>query len=251
MGISIKTSRFYLIAVSGLLVAGIQSTPAMASFLMPTLDISVSAPGYQVDTGFLSELNLPAAGTLVGDTFSWSTAGPVDVWNTDHTVLLATIDNWSISLIEDPVVNLNFSVTAGSSDTTFTVSSAVVSFGTLVNPKAYASAGIMVTSDDSGATLTGLLSGKCYQAIYNGSTVFANLVDGITVLPSDMASSIGRSPSSGWTTINDNVSSMQSQFRFTLSAEQQASGMSRFEVVPEPIGLAFLALGALAFRRRQ
>jgi hypothetical protein len=56
---------------------------------------------------------------------------------------------------------------------------------------------------------------------------------------------------SGWAPIAGSVSSIESEFHFVLSANQEASGTSMFEVVPEPVGLSFLALGGLALLRRK
>jgi len=48
----------------------------------------------------------------------------------------------------DPIVNLRFSVEAGSSDTIFTISSAVVNFSALTNPEAVASSSLTLTDTD-------------------------------------------------------------------------------------------------------
>lgn len=157
----------------------------------------------------------------------------------------------SIQTDVEPYVNLRFAVEANATDTTFDISSAVVSFSPLSNPQAYASAGVTLTSDVDGATITGLFSGMNYQARYNGSTVYANLVAGFSI-PGDQTVVHGeRKPASGYQTISGTVSSIQSEFNFTLSALDQASGTSRFEVIPEPATLSLLGLGGLAMLRRR
>jgi hypothetical protein len=182
--------------------------------------------------------------------YSWSLAAAYEVY--DGQDLLFSID--SLNFVEDfdPYIRLNFAVTAGGSDTTFTLNSTVVSFATLTNPLAYASAGLTLTGDDNGATATGLYAGgKNYQAIYNGSSVYGNLVNSFSV-GNTTATLSERLPTSGWQTIPGSVSSIQSQFKFTLSAADSASGTSRFEVmVPEPATLAILGLGGLLLRKRK
>jgi hypothetical protein len=122
-----------------------------------------------------------------------------------------------------------------------------VSFAALADPVGYASAAITVTSDSDGAVLTGQFSGNtAYQAKYNGSTVFSDLVSSITAPVDDSVTGRDRSPVAGWAVIPGSVNSIQSEFKFTLSAGDSASGTSRFEVVPEPSGLAALAVGLVS-----
>lgn len=169
---------------------------------------------------------------------------------------LARITALQVATDSDPYVNLRFAVEAGSVDTTFDVVSALVSFDALINPQAYATAGITLTSDSDGALITGLLDEKTYQARYNGTTVYASLAQGFLIGGDVTLTGSERSPATGYDTIFGAVSSIQSEFNFTLSAMDQASGTSRFEViagVPEPATMSLLAIGALAtlIRRRR
>lgn len=155
----------------------------------------------------------------------------------------------------DPAVSLAFSVTAGAWDTAVTITSALVGFPAITNPDAYASASITVTDNNgNGATVTGLFTGmKSYEARANGAA-WADLIDLVTALPNDSETGKGRRPvvSGAWETIPGAVSSIQAAYRFMLTAEDSASGTSRFEVVvPEPAVLALLAMGGLALLRRR
>ena len=151
----------------------------------------------------------------------------------------------TMGLLAEPVISLNFSVTAGSVNRTFTITSAWLSFPTKHFAEGTASAGITVTDEDQvGATLTGLYSGsKAYEATYNGTTTFANLVSPIdaTLSGSNTENVLSWQPM-------ETLSSMQSSFAFTLSAGDAADGTSIYTtraVVPEPSTIALLGMGVI------
>ena len=188
----------------------------------------------------------------------WALSAPMSLGGANG--LIATIDSFGLGFDGDPGVSNGFSVTAGVITTTFTLTSATVSFTAINNPAAYASAGITLTDTDSnGATLVGLQSGgKAYEAVYNGATPWADLVSGI-VAPTDWTVvAMERRPGGGRETIPALVSSIYSQFKFSVTANDQASGTSRFDVIqpiPEPGTVMLLGTGALmmlgaAIRRR-
>lgn len=160
----------------------------------------------------------------------------------------------------DPEVGIEFGVRAGGSMTTYSLLSDVVLFGPLVNPTAYASAGVTLTDrlGVSGATITGLFpDGKTHQAKYNGSSVFANLVNGFAIPSGTVTNSEEKGNEFSMITINDTLTSIESKFNFTLSARDSASGTSTFVVVPgpitipEPTTICLLGLGALGLLRKR
>jgi hypothetical protein len=167
---------------------------------------------------------------------------------------IATIKELTWDSDTDPSVNLHFSVQAGATDTTITFNSTVVSFAPLTNPTAVATSSLTLTdADGDGATITGLQSGnKCYSAIYNGNVTWTSLNQGYTFsTPFDGQTETDRLPASGFQTISDTVSSIQSQYSFVLSANDEASGTSTFNVTPEPATLSLMAIGGLAMLRRR
>jgi len=182
------------------------------------------------------------------DTWSWAGA---DIPLGD----VATLNQANLIIVGDPQIALGFAVTAGAADTTVTILSAVLSFDPLVNPDGAASAGVTLTETggDPTASLVGLAgdAGSAYAAWYNvpPGTVFAEFVPGLTT--DTTISDDGNT--GGWVSMGDTVVSMQAEYSFTLSAEDQASGTSNFLIVPEPAGLALavLAGGLMLARRRR
>jgi len=172
---------------------------------------------------------------------------------TDQGDLIGAIEEMEVELIGDPVVNISFTATAGSLDTTFMLSSAVLSFPTLTNPPALADAELTLTDTGSDGASVGVVAPNdgLFKALYNGSTEYAELLGstgisgGSTTIMGDTSSSIAGS-----------VSSIQAVWTFELSATDQASGSGVFEVVvPEPSTLLLascgLVMSAFCFGRRR
>jgi hypothetical protein len=185
-----------------------------------------------------------------GGTTTWSLPSAAALV-TARGVNLGTLTQLDVLTDVDPFVNLHFSVENDTAlPVAYDISSSVVSFPTIVDPDAYATAGITLTSDFDGATIAGLFpGGEVYQARYNSSTVYANLVTSLTIADNQTVTTTDRLPTLGTQTIFDSVSSIQSEFDFTLSDGDQASGTSRFELtapVPEPATMSLLVMGGLA-----
>ena len=170
-----------------------------------------------------------------------------------------TIDSLIMGLDGDPAINLNFAVSGGNSGATFHIVSTELAFPTLTNCVGIASAGVTVTDYllmQDGATANGLFGGKFYEARYNASSIYGDLVSGPVVIPAG----------GGTQTVSENgtlqnlgtVSSMQSEFFFDVTAKDQVSGTSSYAIagipVPEPSGIIALIsglLGATAIIRRR
>ncbi len=152
-------------------------------------------------------------------------------------------------------VNLGFSVIAGTEDTQFTIKSALVSFDTIANGEARASAAFTVTDFvGTGATLSGDgPAGGAYLAQYNGfvpdgTTFVEDLTDDIVAISGSVGDSFTE-PATGYTSIGE-VSDMSAEIVFTLTANGLASGSSNYEIIPEPSALLLIVAG-LAFARRR
>jgi len=203
-------------------------------------------------------VNVPA----FTDQFQWDLPSPVSVYADGGSgVLLGTIKELTVTLDGDPGITLGFNVDATNVATHVSFSSAVVTYAPLANTQGFASAAITVTDNDSnGATVTGLLPGStAYQAEYNGGTVFANLLLPIAAAVDGSSTTSGRLPPVGNLPLGI-TSSIHTQFDFMLSANDSASGTSRFNVVgdtivPEPSTLLLASTGAIGLiwrlRRRR
>jgi len=228
--------------------ASAEWTPDMATMI----EVEATADGHTTSVAWTF-----SQGLVINGHFEWTLPLPVDLVADGKT--LGRIDQLSLRYDTDPGVSLGFAVTAGNSATQFQVTSSTVPFTPLINNTlAFATAAVTVTdSDSSGASATGLFSGsKAYEARYNGpAVVWARLVDPVTCGVDDSTTGSERRPSgTGRQAVAAPVSSIESEFYFTLSAKDQASGTSRFDisgVVPEPATLSLLALGAMALIRRR
>ena len=209
-------------------------------------------------------LNVDVAGTTgtqqyavvcTGNGTSWALAAPATVYN-NNGVRVGTLKQLTVTSNADPYVNLFFSYENNTALTETVTFSNTLAFSPLVNPNAYATAGITLTSDSNGATAAGLFpGGKTYEATYNGGgTIFADLVTGFGIGGGTTGTQSERFPLSGTTPIAGTVSDITSTFNFTLTDGDQASGTSRFEVtpgVPEPLTLSLLVMGGVGMLARR
>ncbi len=207
--------------------------------------------------------------TWDGQRWTYNGSQEIELRDPDTNVLLGYInpadgpaDGTSVEYLQDPVINLNFSVQAGANPTTFYIASALLTFPTIANPVGAASAAISVTDAmGDGATLTGIgLSGGAYLAQYNGyaganppaGTTFAELHPNVVAGPFSTTTVSDEVPAGGgFTPIGTPVDDMSSLVSFTLSAFDLASGTSVYTIVPEPGTLAMvLGLAVVVARRR-
>ncbi|MGQ9809455.1 MAG: PEP-CTERM sorting domain-containing protein [Armatimonadota bacterium] len=245
--------RFGMKAVFAIAVAA--ATVASAAYAGPGIDGSLSGP--------LLTITAVAAGKtaqwqlgwdqfpgLVNGKGAWRAPGLIELRSNGD--LIASLDSLNVFYDVDPAVQLNFSVTAGNTVTTFTFTSSTVVFTPLVNPIATATAAVTVTDNTgNGATLTGLLpGGKVYRADTDLGN-YAFLVNGVSA---GMFQSNTATENLGGT-IAGTVSSISSQFSFTLTPFDGASGTSSFTVIPEPgsllaLGSALAGFAGLVLRRK-
>lgn len=229
------------------------ATPALADISDIVLRIeATNEMGTAVFEGHLSDGDFYPGGEYI-----WESRTPIMMLNQSGQVI-ATLNAAYVRCVEDPVVQVNFSVSAGSLMTSFTVNSPLLSFATINNAAARASAGITVTdTDGNGATAAAANQPAMYLSQYNGfvpgGTLFADLISGpIVAAAFDSASANASSPGGGlFTPIANPVSDMSARYRFTLTANDEASGTSSYEIVPAPGTIALLGMGGLLAARRR
>jgi hypothetical protein len=235
--------------VLGVLLAAAISAPALADITGPAFRIDASN---ELGQGFFE---VPESwGQWNNGVWTWQAQIPYVVQNTAG-LPIATLTNCAITYVEDPVVSLTFGVQAGSSATTFQISSALLNFPTISPATGNASAGVSITDlNGDGAQLTGLEpGGLAYRSQYNGlvplGTDFASFITG--PMTAGSFATVTDSGNVGPTAIGAAVSSMSARWNFTLTANDTAAGTSVFNIVPAPGAGAVLAMGLLAFRRRR
>jgi hypothetical protein len=190
-------------------------------------------------------------------TYEWNLLNPVMMLD-EQGREIAQLTRGDVLCVGDPVVNLGFAVQAGVLNTTFTITSAHLSFGTIATAAGRAAAGLSIsdlTGDGVSLTQNGA---PIYTSQYNGfvpsGTVFADLLGAGLSDPTAFgaANTSDEFPGGGlYSAIGVPVSDISSRFRFALTAGDIASGTSSFEVIPAPATLTLLSLGGiLAIRRR-
>ncbi|MGE3107012.1 MAG: hypothetical protein AB7G11_04250 [Phycisphaerales bacterium] len=191
--------------------------------------------------------------------FQWNFEGEVPM-NDASGNTIAMLCGGSLLVHEDPEVALNFSIMAGSLETAFTISSALVSFASINGAVGQASAGITATDlDGDGVTLSPTNPAGMYIAQYNGIAPTGTTFRGFFSAPVSAPTPFGSTSFSsdypgggGFAPIPGDVSDISSRFTFTLSANDIASGTSIFTVVPAPASASLIAFaGVLARRRRR
>jgi uncharacterized protein (TIGR03382 family) len=241
-----------LVAVAGGL--GL-AAPALADISDIVLRIeATNEMGTAVFEGHLSD------GTWYeGREYIWESRTPIMMLNQSGQVI-ASFNGGRVRCVDDPIVQLNFSVSAGTLNTTFTITSPLLSFAAISNAEGRASAGVTATDiDGNGATVMPANQPSLYTSRYNGAvpggTLFADLIDGPVAAPAfDTNSASEDFPGGGlFTPVAGAVSDMSSRFRFSLTANDDASGTSTYEIrpIPAPGAVTLLGLGGLLAGRRR
>lgn len=198
-------------------------------------------------------------GSWSNNNTTWTYNGPVGQviplvdGSNGNTIAELEMGSFAIQFVFDPEVHLNFGVVAGASATTFNISSALLSFPSIANATATASAGVTASDrNGNGVTWTGLHGGLGYKADYNGlvptGTNFGTGVAVVsTIAPFGNAVGSANFPSANIGTVSD----MSANWNFTLSARDAAEGTSAYVIVPSPAGVAVLGLVGLAGAARR
>lgn len=243
---------FTLTTKGGVAVAAAALLAGSASADISSVVFSITAT---LDNGngpsYPLEIELDPNGIDGNGDYQWTLANPIDV-NDGNGQNVFTLDGAGVTIFADPSVALNFNVIAGMQNTVFTVDSAVLGFAPLANAVGRATAAVSVTDlNGDGATFSPTGTGA-YGSYYNGGgTLFQELLPGAVVAAANStATASDVFPAVGYQNIGTTLTDIQSDWNFTLSAGDLASGTSEFEVIPAPAS-AVLGLAALAGLRRR
>ena len=256
------------VAAAILLVAGtsaLAGSGEIAGGLVVTVTAESQVEGNTVVGQYQYQIPITQNRTF-DDAFNWDSGAteqnPIAIVDPANPgVDLGAIERLDVALLADPLVDLNFNVRAGAYGSNFTITSAIVMFDPRYDPWAYATTGVTVTDRNfNGATLTGLFDGgAAYHAMYNSpAVIWAGLLTSPIVVAPGQGTNVGndRRPAVDTEQILGTIDQISSQFKFSLSASDAASGTSTFEVgaIPEPATLSLLVLGGavtgLVRRRR-
>lgn len=207
--------------------------------------------------------------TPTGDGYTWTLTSDVEL-RAPGGELIGTLESengtTSVTIVNDPVLGLNFNVTAGPLGGSFTISAPVLAFAAISPAEGRATAGISVTDlNGDGLSRVGDFAGltKSYEAVTNGivgggGTLFADLVgNAASPIPFDTVAMSEAFPAGGppfFSPIAGAVSSMHAEFQFDLGPSDNAAGTSVFvvQLVPEPMTAMLLIGGAgMLIRRRR
>lgn len=190
-------------------------------------------------------------------TYGWELTSPLHLVSAEGTTL-AILDSASILAIEDPVVSVNFSVTAGAVQTAFDITSTQLNFGALSDSVTGHASASFTANDDSGdgfvqvSPIGVFPNNKLYAARYNNTGTLDGTDFGGGLLNGQTGQFIvGDAGNVPLQAIPGVITNMQAGFQFSLSSGDQAAGTSTFTIIPAPGAAALLGLGGLLASRRR
>jgi len=197
----------------------------------------------------------------------------LDVWSwVDLKTLgnqhVAYLTGLHVQLSDDPAayagMSVGFSVTAGNTDTTFTITPGVISFDPIPAPFAAAMMSWGFTCVDSAASgdshvlMQGVPTGEdIYKTWYNGTAPFGDSAIALQAFSTPpgsgaVASLSDNVPLTGYASLGVPVDEIRSQTAFTLTHLDTADVNTTYWLdLPEPSALALAALGVAALVRRR
>jgi hypothetical protein len=227
-------------AVAGLSVA-VGSLSANAGLVGDAFVVTAT------NTSGVDSFVVPASSlTWTGDSWIFNTP---EGWSASLTNGV-TLTDISTEYVEDPMIFFNFGISTGGVATTFTVSSAVLTFPSLLNANAYASSGFTLTDNGGeGSGIVGNFGGDSYSAVYNGSSVYDTQLTSFSFASAFQTQTQNQNTVAG--VIPGFVSSMQASWNFTVAANDSVGATSTWVIIPTPGALALIGMGTLMVSRRR
>ncbi|HMN40541.1 MAG TPA: hypothetical protein PKE29_06810 [Phycisphaerales bacterium] len=259
----------------GLAVAESASAGTWVSASDPFISIRADAGPYQgvfnVPLSAATEFHDPDP-LSGGDLWGWTAASNTPIMDGAHTVaLLVDMNVFAARLpvldsLSNPTgqfrwgISMSYNVQAGSDATTFTLCSPELLFGPISNAYGTASATMGGTSQPNGSSSydgisinPALPSGLGFAALFNGSPTFRDyFASPLTNVGSGSVGAAGNMTVPGVDEfVADPVSSIQSKYKFTLSAFDTSAGTSDYSITPAPGAAALFGLAGLIGLRRK
>lgn len=237
-------------------VAVLSVAPASASPLDPFIVLNAS------NAGGSGSIVVPLAATTIlpGGARQYQQVGSVPIM--DGPNLIATVEGLGLTIRPQGAVLgngvlFNFNFVAGSTDTTFTLDSAL--FDIPPNPLAAArmSGNILGTDNNgNGVTVTGLNAGGfAFRTAYNGAAPGGTQFGALFTVASDPAPGgsfniSGALPGGGLYTPIAPASDMSTRWSFRLTAGDAAGSTNAYEIIPSPGAIGLLGMAGLGLLRR-
>ena len=224
--------------------------------------VSIAAGALSANAGIVGDAFLISA-TNTSGTSTYAVPASSLVWTGDswlfdspsgwsHTMSNGvTLNSISTEYVEDPMIFFNFGASTGGVATTFMVSSATLTFPSLLNPNAYASSGIALTDNGGGgAGIVGNFGSNSYNTVYNGATIFDSQQPSFGFGASFATQTQNANNTSG-VVIPGFVSSMRAAWNFDVAANDSVGVTSTWVIIPAPGAMGLLGLGGFMIARRR
>ena len=247
-------------ATLALAVIVVSAGPVLASGILMTGTVVTVRATAGTDSGVLSYF-LPANTSITGE-YQWSPQTiPATIMATNGTTVLGTLNSLQLVFDADPRVSVDFDVTSAGATTTFDIVSDTLSFDPITNPDAFSSASVtLADANNSGyAKLSGQFPtpwgiNSAFEARYNTTVKWVDLIGPMTLTDAGatMLAEEGRPeppPSMARETIPATVDRIQTEWKFSLTANDRAYGTGVFDFTPELATALLLLLGIGLVRR--
>lgn len=239
----------------GTILAAVLATGGVAAADIIGPGLVVTATNSLGTASFIVELDDPFAETFPNGDWRYVLPDAIEMRDGDGD-LIGRIDALRGDIFANPHVVMSFAVTGGALDTLFTITSGIETLGPVPAAVALGGGSAGITFGDSngvdGVTVTGAYAGgDVHRMIINadGSPMdFTTIVGGPFFRASGTGSAAESAPglAPGVT-----VTSISSEFSFTVSAGDATTGTSSFTVIPTPGAAALLGLGVISLGLRR
>jgi hypothetical protein len=241
---------------AGAVVAALIAAAGAANGEIIGPGITVTASSSLGTASYVVQLDDPFAETFPNGNWRYVLPDPVVMQDADGDII-ATINDVRGDIFTNPHVVIAFDVMAGPFDTVFTVTGGLETVGPFPAGVALGGGSAGMTWADSnavnGVTVSGGYDdGNFHRMLINGvapggGDTLASIIAGPRFAPSGTDST---SANTGGVAPGVDITSITSQFAFTVTAGDSVTGTSSFTVLPTPGAAALLGLGlfTLGFR---